>query len=81
MAIGTASGNTSMIELSASEACSTLVTGFTSFSGWYMVAWLSFSCCTVMAAGTACSNASVIHFSTFEAGGQAMTGLTGRSRR
>ena len=66
MAVGAARSNPSMIELSASEASSTLMTGFTSFCGWYMVAWLSFSCCTVMAAGTACSNASVIKLSASE---------------
>ena len=81
MAVGAARSNPSMIELSASEASSTFMTGFTSFCGWYMVAWLSFSCCTVMAAGTACSNASVIHFATFKAGGRAVAGLTGRGRR
>ena len=81
MAVGAARSNPSMIELSASEASSTLMTGFTSFCSWYMVAWLSFSCRTVMTAGTARSNPCVIHFSTSETGSRAMTGLTGRSRR
>ena len=80
MAVGTASGNASMIELCASEASSTLMTGFTSFSGWYMVIWSSFSCCTVMAAGTACSDASVVKLGAFEACCAGMASFTPSGR-
>ena len=80
MAVGTASGNASMIELSASEANNTLMTGFTSFGGWYMVIRLSYSCRAVMTAGTARNDASVIKLGALEACCASMASFTTSSR-